>query len=499
MNEILLPLLLILFLIIVNGIFVAAEFGIAATPRARIAQMAESGSIGAQRVLHILRQPKLLNRYISTAQIGITIASLGLGMYGEHVVAEWLVGPLEVYGGIGVAAAHTLATILSVAFLTYLHVVVGEMVPKSLALQSPSRAAVALTGVMQVAERIFLPLTIFLNTIGDAILRLFGLKADSSARLISSAELEYIVEESREGGLLDSVEQIYLENVIDFSERTVFQVMTPRTRMAAIEIMATLDVVMAVVREHQHSRYPVYQEDRDHIVGILHLKDLARWLHDNLATVREKPTGSIFILEQLMRPAFFIPESLALEQMLDHFRQQHIQIAIAVDEFGGTAGLITLEDLAEEIIGEIQDESDSEIPPFAEIDSLTLRVRGDLLLDELNQHYELKLDHDDAETVGGLIMDALGHMAEPGESVDYAGLRFEVESMAGLAVETALLYLPPPEGEATVRVDMQTDESGTPQENQIGKVEASAEQFGSDLSATAPSPKSHEQMDSSAK
>lgn len=499
MNTILIPLLLIFFLIIVNGIFVAAEFGIAASPRARMAQMAESGSVGAQRVLNILRDPKLLNRYISTAQIGITIASLGLGMYGEHVVAEWLLGPLETFGNLGVAAAHTLATILSVAILTYLHVVVGEMVPKSLALQAPSRAAVALTGVMQVAERIFLPLTIFLNKIGDAILSLFGLTSDASARLISSAELEYIVEESKEGGLLDSVEQIYLENVIDFSERTLFQVMTPRTRMTAIELTATLDVVMAVVRENQHSRYPVYEEDRDHIVGVLHLKDLARWLYENLRAVREQPGAPAFSLEKLMRPAFFVPDTLALEQMLDHFRQQHIQIAIAVDEFGGTAGLITLEDLAEEIIGEIQDESDSEIPPFAEIDSLTLRVRGDLLLDELNQHYELKLEHEEAETVGGLIMDALGHMAEPGESVDYAGVRFEVESMEGLAVETVLLYLPPPEGEATMAVNKPAPGGSTLEERAAETLGTVAQPLGTALSSTTPETKSRDALDSDAK
>ncbi|MCB0062017.1 MAG: HlyC/CorC family transporter [Caldilineaceae bacterium] len=438
MIEILIPILIIVFLIVVNGIFVAAEFGIAASPRARVAQIAEGGSAAAQRVLEILRQPSLLNRYISTAQIGITIASLGLGMYGEHAVADWLIGPLEHWGWLGVAAAHTVATILSVAILTYLHVVVGEMVPKSIALQSPSRAAIGLTPVMTVAERIFLPLTWLLNTIGDALLRLFGLTADAGTRLISSAELEYIVEESTEGGLLDPTEQIFLENVIDFSERTVFQVMTPRTRMVALPVSATLAEVMEILREQQHSRYPVYEEDRDHIVGILHLKDLARKLQ-RLSPSRAEET---FDLRQTLRPAFFVPETLALEQMLDYFRKEHIQIAIAVDEFGGTAGLVTLEDLVEEIIGEIQDESDFEIAPFAEIGERLLRVRGDLLLDELNQHYGLDLEHEDAETVGGLIMDALGHMAEIGESVTYAGVRFEVESTEGLAVETALVYLP---------------------------------------------------------
>jgi CBS domain containing-hemolysin-like protein len=272
------------------------------------------------------------------------------------------------------------------------------------------------------------------------------------------------VEESTEGGLLDPTEQIYLENVIDFSERTVFQVMTPRTRMTAIAVTATLDEVMALVRENQHSRYPIYEEDRDHVVGILHLKDLARWLQLNLPKLRAPESTNTFALETLMRPAFFVPDTLALEQMLDHFRQEHIQIAIAVDEFGGTAGLITLEDLAEEIIGEIQDESDSEIPPFAEIDPLTLRVRGDLLLDELNQHYELALNHAEAETVGGLIMDALGHMAQAGEHVDYAGVRFVVESMEGLAIETALLYLPIPEtidaaGKTTLTADNGTEKN----------------------------------------
>lgn len=441
MTEILIPLLIIFFLIVVNGIFVAAEFGIAASPRARVAQMAESGSAAAQHVLQTLREPALLNRYISTAQIGITIASLGLGMYGEHVVADWLLGPLEHLGWIGVTAAHTLATILSVTLLTYLHVVVGEMVPKSLALQAPSRTAVALTRTMMIAERIFLPLTLLLNKIGDLILALFGINSETNGRLISSAELEYIVGESTEGGLLDPTEQIYLENVIDFSERSVFQVMTPRTRMAALEVSTALEDVMNFVHENQHSRYPIYQEDRDHIIGVLHIKDLARWLQQQMQRANSS-TETVFMLQHLVRPAFFVPESLALEQMLDHFRQEHIQIAIAVDEFGGTAGLITLEDLAEEIIGEIQDESDFEIPPFEEIAEHTLRVRGDLLLDELNQHFELELDHDDAETVGGLIMDALGHVATPGESVNYDGIHFEVESTEGLAIETAFVYLP---------------------------------------------------------
>jgi len=439
MSEIVLPLLNIFLLIVINGIFVAAEFGIAASPRARIAQLAENGSAAAQRVLNILRQPHLLNRYISTAQVGITIASLGLGMYGEHAVADWLIGPLEHWGWFGVATTHTIATIVSVGILTYLHVVVGEMVPKSLALQSPAGTAINLTALMTIADRLFLPLTVTLNKVGNVILRAIGLETNTATRLVSAAELEYIVEESTVGGLLDPVEQVYLVNVIDFSERTVGQVMTPRTRMTAIPIEATFTETLQTVYAKRHSRYPVFQEDRDHIVGILHLKDLARHLH------RSGPAATApFSLQVMMRPAYFVPETLSLEQMLEKFRKEHIQIAIAVDEFGGTAGIVTLEDLAEEILGEIQDEFDVELEPFVEIGPQQLRVRGNLLLDELNQHFGLALDHDEAETVGGLIMSELGHIAEVGESVLYEGVTFTVESVEGLAVRTALISLPTP-------------------------------------------------------
>ncbi len=440
MNTILIPLLIIILLIAINGLFVAAEFAIAAAPRARVAQMAESGSVAAKRILKILRQPELLNRYISTAQVGITIASLGLGMYGEHVLAEWLLGPLQQWGWLGVAGAHTIATILAVTILTYFHVVVGEMVPKSLALQAADRTAIRLASAMAIADWIFRPMTVILNRIGNWLLWLLGIHVDSTTRLVSSAELEYILDKSTEGGLLDPAEQVFLENVLDFSERTIGQVMTPRTRMATLPVDTSLHEAMEMLREHQHSRYPVFEEDRDHIVGILHVKDLARYIHQT----QRQATTSAFALRNLLRPIIFVPETLTLEQMLDRFRQEHNQTAIAVDEFGGTAGLVTMEDLVEEIIGEIQDEFDTEIPPFSEIAPQTLRVRGNLLLDELNQHYELELAYAEADTVGGLIMAELGHLAQPGDSVVYHNIRFEVESMAGLAIDTALLYLPVP-------------------------------------------------------
>ncbi len=441
MAEVLTPIIVIAILILVNGFFVAAEFAIAAAPRTRVAQMAESGSKGAVHILEVLHSPELINRYLSTAQVGITIASLGLGMYGEHAMAGWLLGPLERFGFLGVAAAHTIATVVSVALLTYLHVVLGEMVPKSMALQAAARAAVTLSPAMRAAEFIFRPLTAVLNAMGAGVLRLTGMPmADEKAKLLSTDELAYIVEESSRGGLLDANEQLYLENALDFQERTVGQVMTPRPRMVAIPASAGLEEALNVVVSRPHSRYPVYAGSRDSVVGVLHAKDLARYIVRAGVNLEEAASG--FDLTTLMRPAVFVPESLLLDEMLARFRKEHIQIAVVVDEYGGTAGVITLEDLAEELIGEIQDEFDRELPPVEVIDEHTLRVRGDLLLDELNQHYDLDFEEEDVDTVGGLVMARLGHIAQPGESVTVDGVRFEVETVEGLAVRTLIVHLP---------------------------------------------------------
>jgi CBS domain containing-hemolysin-like protein len=436
MNEIGWPILVIGLLLVVNGFFVAAEFALAAAPDARIARLAEEGSTGAQRLLAILRNARSFTAYISTAQVGITLASLGLGMYGEHAIAEWLVHPLEELGGWGTAAAHGIATVLAVTLLTYFHVVLGEMVPKSLALGSPATAALRLAPLMQVAQLLFRPLTVLLNWIGDLLLRLVGIPpADARARLVSSAELEYIVEESTVGGLLEPTEQLYLENVLDFGERTLGQVMTPRTRMQIVPVEATLDEVLETICEHGYSRYPVYEGNRDHIIGVLYVKDLARLASQGAQSID---------LRTLVRPPYFVPETVLLEQMLQRFRSEHIQIAIVVDEFGGTAGLVTLEDLVEELIGEIQDEFDEEIPPLEEIAPYMLRARGDLLIDELNQHYELALYHEEADTVGGLVMAQLGHIPAVGERVVVGEVEFEVEAVEGLAVSTLLVRLPVP-------------------------------------------------------
>jgi CBS domain containing-hemolysin-like protein len=291
-----------------------------------------------------------------------------------------------------------------------------------------------MSSFMGMAERLFRPLTAVLNWIGNKLLHLVGLpNADVHAQLSSSEELAYIVEESSEGGLLEPTELLYLENVFDFHERTVGQIMTPRTRMIGINAETSREETLAQVCTNRHSRYPIYEEDRDHIIGILHIKDLARHVAE------EK---SPFDLRMLAREATFVPESVSLESMLTRFREEHVQIAIVLDEYGGTAGLVTLEDLAEELIGEIQDEFDQEVAPIRELGANQLRVRGDLLLAELTQHYGVELGDEETDTVGGLVMNRLGQIPKPGDLVESDGIKFEVESVEGLAVGTMIITLP---------------------------------------------------------
>ena len=432
--EFLLPALIIFLLIFLNGLFVAAEFSIIGAPQTRIAQLAEEGSIIACRVLKRLRDLNLQNRYIVTAQVGITLASLGLGMYGEHIVSAWMVLPLQRIEGLTDTAVNTIAILLAITFLTYLHVVFGEMVPKSIALQTAETAVIHLERPMSVMECLFLPVVSILTGVGNGMLRLIGIPpASPGSRLMSSDELELIVKESYAGGMIEAAEQLYIENILDLRERSVGQIMTPRTHITGIPTNANETEVLRLVCEGHYTRLPVYANNLDHIIGILHLKNLARH--------RVHPEDE-FNITQLVSPAVFIPESLSLEDLLERFRLEKIQIAIVMDEFGGTAGLVTTEDLVEEVVGEIQDEFDREIAPMQNITRGKLRVRGDLLLDELNQHYNLAISHPDTDTVGGLLMASLGRVLTKGDKIEVNGVCFEVESIKGLAVQTVIIHLP---------------------------------------------------------
>jgi CBS domain containing-hemolysin-like protein len=433
MTEVIVPIGIILGLILFNGIFVAAEFSIVSAPRTRIAQSADRGNSAAQHTLKVLLEPVLQNRYIATAQIGITLVTLGLGSYGEHILADWILIFLEDFSPTSEALAHTIASVISVVLMTYLHVVIGEMIPKSLALQAAEPTVLALARPMSVFQILFFPFVWTLNVMGNGIVRLLGVPpAEGNDRLFTAEELDYIVEESLEGGMLDSSEQLFIENIFDLSDRNIEQIMTPRTQVHGILVGADEKTILRRICETRKSRYPVYEDDIDHIIGILHIKDFAR--------ARRSTNGSLD-LKAIVRPATFVPENLVLDRMLLSLQKENIQLAIVIDEFGGTAGIVSMEDLVEEVVGEIQDEFDREILPIQEVSDKLLRVRGDLLLDELSQHYELDFDETEAHTVGGLVMELLGRIPHPKDVVETKGIRFEVESTERLAVQSVLIHL----------------------------------------------------------
>lgn len=436
MSDYLVPTLIIAALILLNGLFVAAEFAIVAAPRTRLTQAAERGSRAAREVLAIQTNPARQNLYLATAQFGITIASLGLGMYGEHTVAAWLQGPLSQITPLAGPLSHTVATILAIGILTYLHVVLGEMVPKTLAIQHAETTVLQLNGPMRVLRRLFSPIVLVLNGIGNGIVRLMGIPpVNAQARLFSADELEYLMGESTEKGLMELDEQLFIENIFDLRQRSVGQVMTRRKQIVGLHISADEQETLRFVCQMRHSRYPVYDQGLDDIVGVLHIKTLAR----QQVNRQRQP----FDLRQLARPVVHVPESLALDQMLTRFRRDRRQLAIVVDEYGGTAGLVTLEDLIEEVVGEILDEFDLEMTPLERLSEGLLRARGDLLVDELNQLCNLDLKHPEADTVGGLVIASLGRLAEQGDHVVIDGVTLEVEAVEGLAVQTVLVRLPP--------------------------------------------------------
>jgi len=446
LGTLIVPIIAIIILVILNGFYVASEFAIIGVRPSQLEQMAVEGNKRAKKVLAIVESPVKQDRYIATAQLGITIASLGLGMYGEPQVAHFIEPYVAQILGVEPNAAliHTIGSIVGLSLLTYLHVVIGEMVPKSIALSTAQRAVLAVAPVMRFSEAVLsIPVRV-LNKIGGYLLQLFQIPpAEGHARLHSAEELELIVSESAEGGLLFQEEEEMIRNIFDFSDRQVGQVMTPRTKVQAIPYDMPLDELLRFVTASRHSRFPVYEKDLDHVIGLLHLKDLIRQRLNNKGN---------FDIRLFLRPAPAVPEDQSVEKLLAAFKRQRIHLAVVLDEFGGVAGIVTLEDLVEEIVGEVRDEFDLEKEPFIELSPGVLEVAGNYLVDDLSDQVYLGDEDElpDVETVGGLIHTWLGRPPQIGDRVKSLyneDVSFTVLDVDGLAV-------------ARVKVEFPTDDTG---------------------------------------
>jgi CBS domain containing-hemolysin-like protein len=427
------PLLIITLLILLNALFVAAEFAIVGAPKASIDRRAAAGNKLARVVQAVLRDPRKQDRYIATAQLGITVASLGLGMYGEHVLANGIYHLFERPGLPALLASHTLASVLAIAILTYFHIVVGEMVPKSLALQRAETMVLWITPPMLWTKNLLFPLVVGLNALGNLVLRTFGVhrQVQHSEQYYTAEELQLVVQESEDLGAIRAESGQMLQELFEFGDLTAAQVMVPRVRISGIEVGTTSAELREVLARTPHTRYPIYERDLDHIVGIIHIKDILRLL------LQDETVASSHA-----RPIPLMPETAELDDVLDTMRRERTQMVGVLDEHGGTAGIVTLQDLFEEVVGEIE-EGPVAAPPVYRDTQGRLRVKGTMRVDEVGQEFDIDLEHEDVDSVSGLVLTLLGRTPAVGDSIRYGRLQFEVTKVKGHGVDEAAVSLMP--------------------------------------------------------
>jgi CBS domain containing-hemolysin-like protein len=428
-SAVLLPTLIVVVLILLNGFFVAAEFAIVGAPRATIDRLAQGGSRAARRVRRVLANPRDVDRFIATAQLGITLASLGLGMYGEHLLADWLARQFEALGVGRWVAAHTLASIIAIGTLTYFHIVVGEMVPKSIALQRADRAVMLIAPIMRIVQLVLYPLVVVLNGIGNAVMRLLGLeRTGTSGESVRTAdELAYIVRESQAGGMLRRESASAVQELLEFGNLTAAQVMVPRVRVVGLDVEDGPAELREILEQTPHTRYPVIEGDLDHIVGMLHVKDLLTGL-----------LAGTTIASLAARPVPFVPVTATAEEVLAAMHEFRAQMVVVMDEHGGTAGVITLEDLLEEVVGELTEDATSPTDIRPTGDGAYL-VAGTVRLSDAGAAIGAIIEHEEVETVSGLVLALLGRPARVGDVVEYEEAVVEVMVLHGLGVQEVRL------------------------------------------------------------
>jgi CBS domain containing-hemolysin-like protein len=433
-----LGLLEVFTLVLLNGFFVAAEFALVSVSarRARLDQLANEGNRAAKRVQMVIRH---LDTYIAATQLGITMASLGLGYVGEPAMSRLLEPLFRFLPGKGaVITSHAVAIAAGFILVTSIHIVLGELVPKSAAIQRSEGMALLLAGPLSLFARIFKPFITVLSFTGNAILRLIGLRpvAGGHSSVHSVEELELLVHSTREAGLLEAQQERMVSGVFDFKDTVVRKIMTPRLDITALEADADAEELIRLVNESGHSRFPVYDDDLDNIVGVLHVKDVLKSLVDSPESLG---------IRESMRPAYFVPENKRASFLLTELRRNKLQMAIVRDEYGTVTGVVTIEDLLEEIVGEIQDEYDVEEPQVQVIDSTTSILDGRMSLSDVNDRMGLNLPEEEADTIGGFVFGLLGHQAEQGERVRWENVEFVVEATDGRRIQKVrLIYHPEP-------------------------------------------------------
>ncbi len=422
----LLYILITLFLVFLNGFFVAAEFAIVKVRMSQIQMKMQEGSKTATLAQHIVQH---LDGYLAATQLGITLASLGLGWIGEPVVSKLLIALMANLGvQVSETVAHSLALPLAFIIITVLHIVFGELAPKSLAIQRSENTTYAVAYPLRFFYLVFRPFIWVLNGIANFVLRLFGLSQVSENETYTRDELKLLVDQAHESGSEDSVEDVgynIIRNAFDFSGRTVRQVMVPRTQMVAIDLDDITADMLEHVIEEGYSRIPCFQKNVDDIVGVIHLKDILKEMRKN----------NELDLRSIVRPVSFVPETKRISQLMREFQMKHQQIAIVLNEFGGTEGIITMEDILEELVGEIQDESDDEIPFVEQVADGLYTVIATASINDINNHLPHPIDEDEEyDTLAGFLMDKFGRIPLTRDKIEAEGYEFTILKKAKTSI-----------------------------------------------------------------
>jgi CBS domain containing-hemolysin-like protein len=432
---------LALLLVAANAFFVAAEFALVGARRTRIEAWAKAGNRRAKLAHSVIQR---LDHYISGTQLGITIASLGLGWVGESTIATMIYGVFHALPDPwNVVGTHFVAGTIAFTFITFMHIVLGELAPKSLALLFPEATSMWTAGPLIVFSRLFTPFIAFLNGTANLLLRSVGLKAPTEMeRVHRPEEIEMLLTQTYEHGLLREEPVEMIRGVFHLSETSVAEVMTPRTEVIALEMDTPLEEAVDFILEQGHSRYPVYEETIDHITGVVLARDVWRGQREGKQSLRE-----------IAREPLFVPDTKRVEQLLRDMQSEQSHMGIVIDEFGGTAGIVTIEDLVEEIVGEIEDELDEVAPEFEHMPSGEIVIRGRVAISELNDRFGLGLPDEDYTTVGGFVLGRLGRIARVGDEVPFRGGGVRVLGMKGRRVDRLALTLAPSAVEVTTQED----------------------------------------------
>ena len=423
-----LKILFTVFLVLANGFFVAAEFALVKVRISQIELRAQEGNRLAQLTLSMMRN---LEAYLSACQLGITVASLALGWIGESVVASIILSLVaQLHLDVTPALAHSIAIPVSFATITVLHIVIGEQAPKVLAIHRPEALSIAVSAPLRIFYLVTFPFIWVLNKLSTLVLRLFGVQSVHGPEAHTAEEIMMLLDQSKQSGEIQDSEHELIENVFQFNDRMVKQIMVPRTKLSALDVNAPEDVILETVFSEGYSRMPVYEGNIDNIVGVLNVKDLLPII------MRKEPVE----LGRIMRPPFFVPETKKINRLLRQFQRKHIVMAIVSDEFGGVSGIVTIEDIMEELVGEIQDEYDNEVPVVEKMAEDEYRVNPATPISDANEYLPFPLpEGDDYETVGGLLNVIYGSIPEVGDVAVLDPYEFRVLQRSRRAVELVQL------------------------------------------------------------